>query len=137
MLARGAGVESAILVQSQESERDTRWLLAVAKGSSFVAGVVGWADLSAADIGERLDGLVQAGPLVGIVRWPRDWPMTGSTRLQSRRARGAGRARPRLRRIDPPASRLARSLAARHPALPIMIDHGAKPSIVPISAGLA
>lgn len=130
-LAHGAGVECAILVQSQESERDTRWLLEVALGSSFVAGVVGWVDLAAADIGARLDALVAAGPLVGIRPMTEgcgdDWfdaPEidAGLKALAERGLAFDALIRPRhLASLD--------RVAARHPRLSIMIDHGAKPSI--------
>lgn len=37
-----SGVERAVLVQAEDSERDTRYLLDVADRFPFVAGVVGW-----------------------------------------------------------------------------------------------
>lgn len=130
-LARAAGVTSAILVQSQASERDTRWLLEVAKGSDFIAGVVGWADLTATDIGDRLDALAHAGPLVGTRPMTEgcadDWfdaPAidAGLTALVERGLAFDALIRPRhLASLD--------RLAARHPTLPVMIDHAAKPSI--------
>lgn len=130
-LAGEVGVTSGVLVQSQESERDTRWLLELAKDSSFVAGVVGWTDLAAADVGDRLDVLAHAGPLVGIrpltEGCPDDWfdaPAIDAG-LEALVARGLtfdALIRPRhLASVD--------RLAARHPSLAIMIDHGAKPSI--------
>ena len=130
-LAGTAGVASAILVQSQESARDTRWLLEAAKDSSFAAGVVGWADLAATDIGQRLDALAAAGPLTGIRPMAEgradDWFDTpaldaGLAALVDRGLTFDALVRPRhLAALD--------RLAARHPALPIMIDHGAKPLI--------
>ena len=130
-IARGVGVRAAILVQSQESERDTRWLLEVAKGSNFVAGVVGWADLSAANISERLDALAANGPLVGIRPMTEgcsdDWfdmPAidAGLSALAERGLTFDALIRPRhLASLD--------RLAARHTGLAIMIDHAAKPSI--------
>jgi L-fuconolactonase len=130
-LAQGAGVTSAILVQSQESERDTRWLLEEASCSPFVAGVVGWTDLAAPDVGDRLDLLVDAGPLVGVRPMtegrPDDWfdaPAleAGLSALTERRLTFDALIRPRH------LASLVR-LAARHPGLAIMIDHAAKPSI--------
>lgn len=130
-IARGAGVASTVLVQSQESERDTRWLLEVAEGSSFVAGVVGWADLAAADIGAQLDALGAIGPLVGIRPMTEgcgdDWfdmPAidAGLEALVERGLTFDALIRPRhLASLD--------RLAARHAELAIMIDHAAKPSI--------
>jgi predicted TIM-barrel fold metal-dependent hydrolase len=65
-VAKPLGVTGAILVQSQESARDTRWLLEQGAGARVVAGVVGWADLSTRDIGPQLDALLEAGPLIGL-----------------------------------------------------------------------
>jgi len=130
-LAGDAGVTSAVLVQSQASERDTRWLLEVAKGSSFVAGVVGWTDLAAANVGERLDSLAEDGPLVGIrpltEASPDDWfdaPAidAGLDALVARGLTFDALIRPRhLASLD--------RLAARHPGRASMIDHAAKPAI--------
>jgi L-fuconolactonase len=130
-LAGDAGVTSAVLVQSQASERDTRWLLEVAKGSSFVAGVVGWTDLAAANVCERLDSLAEDGRLVGIrpltEASPDDWfdaPAidAGLEALALRGLTFDALIRPRhLASLN--------RLAARHPRLAIMIDHAAKPSI--------
>ena len=130
-LAGDAGVTSGVLVQSQASERDTRWLLEVAKDSNFVAGVVGWTDLAAANVGEQLDSLAEDGPLVGIRELteasPDDWfdaPAIDAG-LEALVARGLtfdALIRPRhLASVD--------RLAARHPGLAIMIDHAAKPLI--------
>ena len=130
-LAGDAGVTSAILVQSQASERDTRWLIDVAKDSRLVAGVVGWTDLAAANVGERLDTLAGGGPLVGIrpltEQCPDDWfdaPEidAGLDALVARGLTFDALIRPRhLASVN--------RLSARHPRLAIMIDHAAKPSI--------
>lgn len=125
-LARPLGVDRAILVQSQESERDTRWLL-----EQGAAGVVGWADLTTTDVATRLDAQIATGPLVGIRpmvqdRAP-DWyddPAldTGLACLAARNLTLDALIRPRhLAALD--------RLAARHPDLRIVIDHAAKPAI--------
>ena len=58
------GVEQVVLVQSQESEDDTAWLLGETAASPIVAGVVGWIDPAAIDVGVRIARLRSQGPLV-------------------------------------------------------------------------
>ncbi|MFI7550927.1 amidohydrolase family protein [Micromonospora sediminimaris] len=68
-LARAAGVTSTVVVQSIASARETVDLLRVAADDVLVGGVVGWVDLTADDVADRLDRL-RAAPggqrLVGI-----------------------------------------------------------------------
>lgn len=49
------GVEGCIAVQAEQSESETHFLLGLAEENSFIKGVVGWVDLQAPDIEERLD----------------------------------------------------------------------------------
>ncbi|NYH45922.1 L-fuconolactonase [Micromonospora jinlongensis] len=68
-VARAAGVTATVVVQSIASEAETMDLLAVAAGDTLVRGVVGWVDLTADDIAERLGRLLAAPGgerLVGI-----------------------------------------------------------------------
>ncbi|MFI6237693.1 amidohydrolase family protein [Micromonospora sp. NPDC050784] len=68
-LARAAGVTATVVVQSIASADETVELLGVAAEDTLVRGVVGWVDLTADDVPERLDRL-RAAPggerLVGI-----------------------------------------------------------------------
>jgi predicted TIM-barrel fold metal-dependent hydrolase len=68
-LAQSAGVTSTVVVQSIASARETVDLLRVAADDVLVGGVVGWVDLTADDVADRLDRL-RASPggqrLVGI-----------------------------------------------------------------------
>jgi L-fuconolactonase len=130
-LANLRGITGAILVQSQESERDTRWLLEQAAGSALTAAVVGWTDLSAADVDARIDALALAGPLIGVRPMVQDLPGdwfddpaldAGLRHLAGARLTLDALIRPRhLAALD--------RLAGRHPALRIVIDHAAKPAI--------
>lgn len=67
--ARAAGVAATVLVQTITVPEETPELLELAAGSELVAGVVGWVDLTAPDVADRLAEL-RAGPggeyLVGI-----------------------------------------------------------------------
>ncbi|WP_410821085.1 amidohydrolase family protein [Micromonospora sp. 050-3] len=67
--ARAAGVTATVVVQSIASDTETVDLLRVADEDTLVRGVVGWVDLTADDVPERLDGLRAARGgerLVGI-----------------------------------------------------------------------
>ncbi|MEV4711240.1 amidohydrolase family protein [Micromonospora sp. NPDC049374] len=68
-LARATGVTSTVVVQSIASARETVDLLRVAADDILVGGVVGWVDLTADDVADRLDRL-RAAPggqrLVGV-----------------------------------------------------------------------
>lgn len=129
--ARPLGVTGAILVQSQDGPRDTAWLLGQAAHAPWVAGVVGWADLTAGDIGAQLDALVAAGPLVGVrpmvqdlgADWFDDPAIEpGLTCLPAANLTLDALIRPRhLPALE--------RLAARHQTLRIVIDHAAKPAI--------
>src|SRR5207302_1838407 len=63
------GVGRPVLVQTISSLGETREFLATAAANEFIAGVVGWVDLTAPDLAEQLAAL-RAGPggakLVGI-----------------------------------------------------------------------
>src|SRR5262245_692918 len=62
LTAAARGVDATIVVQTVCVPEETRELLALAGG--FVAGVVGWVDLTAADVTAALAAL--HGPLVGV-----------------------------------------------------------------------
>ncbi|WP_353195436.1 amidohydrolase family protein [Parapedobacter defluvii] len=48
------GVSGCIAVQADQSEEETLFLLNLAEQAPFIRGVVGWVDLQAADVDERL-----------------------------------------------------------------------------------
>lgn len=133
----GLPIERVILVQTQEDEVDTEWLLSLAHDDRRVGGVVGWIDLRADDARERLIGLMKAGPLVGV----RPMVQDQEDDWYDDPARDAGFAalaelglvldalvRPRH------LASLAR-LAERHPTLAIVINHAAKPAGGIVSTG--
>ncbi|MEG3164371.1 amidohydrolase family protein [Sphingomonas sp. PB2P19] len=125
----GSGVRQVLLIQSEPSEADTRWLLQMA-GDPIVAGVVGWTDLAAADAPARIDSLAAAGPLVGIRPMVQDladeWYDDVALDVAFAHLAHRGLVLDALVRPRHLAS-LAR-LAARHPGLSIVIDHAAKPA---------
>lgn len=56
-LAAAAGVSATVVVQTVSQPGETPELLALAGSGGLIAGVVGWADLAAADAGDQLAGL--------------------------------------------------------------------------------
>jgi L-fuconolactonase len=61
-----SGVDGCIAVQADQSEKETLFLLELAAKSSFVRGVVGWVDLCAPNIAERLEFLSDYDQLCGF-----------------------------------------------------------------------
>ena len=56
--AQANGVGASVVVQAVADVSETEELLDLAEATPEVAGVVGWVDLAAADVGERLDRLL-------------------------------------------------------------------------------
>jgi L-fuconolactonase len=74
------GVDRTVLVQTRSSLDETRDFLSVAERTDFVAGVVGWVDLTAPDVAATLREL-RAGPggrwLAGVRHQVHDEPDAG------------------------------------------------------------
>jgi len=132
------GVDRTILVQTRSSLGETRELLATAAQHDFIAGVVGWVDLTAPDVAQQLASL-RAGPggakLVGIRHQVHDeadpqWLGRADVRRGLSAVGVAGLAYDILVRTrELPAARAAvRDL----PGIRFVIDHIAKP---PIASG--
>lgn len=130
-----AGVEATIVVQTRSSLDESRELLAVAGGSSFVRGVIGWVDLANPGVADVL-GELRSGPggerLVGIRHQVHDepdpaWLVRPDVRRGIRAVGAAGLAYDLLVRARelPAALALARSL----PDVRFVVDHLAKPLI--------
>ena len=129
------GVDRTVLVQTIASLDETREFLATAAASDFVAGVVGWVDLSDPNVGKMLSHL-RAGPggnrLVGIRHQVHDeadekWLLRDDVQRGLRAVGDADLAYDLLVRTrELPA---AREAARRLPELRFVIDHIAKPRI--------
>lgn len=52
---RANGMDATVAVQADQSEEETQFLLDLAARHSFIAGVIGWVDLRAPKLGERLE----------------------------------------------------------------------------------
>ena len=131
---KAAGVAATILVQAASTEAETRFLLGIAQSTPFVAGIVGWVDMEAPNVHERLAALVEAGggylkgirPMIQDIADPR-WVL--SPRLD--------RAFDALETLDLRFDALVRPVhlepllrrLEQRPNLKVVIDHAAKPDI--------
>ena len=130
-----AGVDRTILVQTLSSPAETGEFLATAAATPFIAGVVGWVDLTEAGAAASIERL-RAGPggdrLVGIRHQVHDepdpaWLLRPDVRRGLAAVAAAGLAYDLLVRVrEMPA---ALTVARERPDLRVVIDHLAKPPI--------
>jgi L-fuconolactonase len=130
-VALAHGVHATALVQSQEDDRDTDWLLEVAADDDIVSGVVGWTDLAAPEAPLRIADLARKPKLVGlrpmVQHREADWYDDPALVAGYRAMAIHGLRLDALVRVQHLAA-LGR-LAASYPELRIVIDHAAKPVI--------
>lgn len=131
-LAQAAGVTGSVLVQSQESDADTDFLLRIANESDLVKVVVGWVDLASDAAVLRIKNLALHPKMRGLRPMLQGLPEDSWILNQ---------------KIEPAIAEMLqcnfsldalvhvrhlpylRIFARRHPKLAIVIDHAAKPAI--------
>ena len=128
------GVGSAVLVQAEDSVRDTELMLDAARGHAWVAGVVGWVQLDDPAVAEQQLDRWQAAPrFCGVRHLVHDDPRDDFLRLPNVRASLRGLAERGLPFDVPDAwpRNLAATadLAAALPELRIVVDHLGKPPL--------
>jgi L-fuconolactonase len=128
----GCDISSAVLVQAEDSERDTAAMLAVADAHPWVAGVVGWVDLEQPERAEQQLDRWQGHPaFCGVRSLVHDDPRDDLLELPTVRRTLAVLAERGLPFDVPDAwPRLLSDvgdLAAALPDLRIVVDHLAKP----------
>ncbi len=132
LLFNAAGIDGIVLVQAAATEAETRFLLSLADADPLVRGVVGWIDMMAPDAPDRLAALAQHPLLRGIRPMWQDiaedaWMLRPEQDAAYRAVVELGLAFDALARVRHLAH-LPR-LIERHPDLPVVIDHAAKPEI--------
>lgn len=128
-----AGIDGTVLVQAAPTEAETwRLLTLAADPASRVRAVVGWTDLAAPDAPLRIRRLAQAPLLKGLRPMLQDLPDTQWI-LDTRLEPAIGTMTELGLRLDllikAQQIETALTFAQRHPELPMVIDHAAKPDI--------
>ncbi|OLP62005.1 amidohydrolase [Xaviernesmea oryzae] len=129
---KAAGVDGTVVVQSLPKGEDTRFLLDLAERHDFILGVVGWVDLKGAQAATEIADLAREPKLKGLRPMLQDLPEDGwidDPALDPAVAAmiEAGLSFDAL--VLPRHLPALTAFAQRHPRLPIVIDHGAKPVI--------
>lgn len=125
------GVDGSIVVQVDQSEEETHFLLELAERDVRVAGVVGWVDLRAAGVEERLQIFTQSKKLCGFRHIAEveadDFLVDRDFTRGISRLHASGFAYDIL--IYPWQLPAAIELASRFPEQRFVVDHMAKPLI--------
>ena len=135
-LLRQAGIDGSVVVQTRSSEDETRELLKLAGAGDVIVGVVGWVDLTAEDVDERLGALLAAPGghrLVGIRHQAHDeadpaWLDREDVHRGVAAVGAAGLAYDLLVRTRELAA--AMRLVHAQPGVRFVVDHAAKPPLV-------
>jgi L-fuconolactonase len=132
-VAAPCGVSRGILVQAAPTAAETAFLLDQAgPHRDSIAGVVGWVDLEATDAPARIEALASNTLLLGVRPMLQDIPDPAwilEDRLSSALAAIAQTGLTFDALVRPVHLPHILELSRRHPALRIVIDHGAKPDI--------
>ncbi|WP_299843191.1 amidohydrolase family protein [uncultured Paracoccus sp.] len=129
-LIEAAGIDQTVLVQATPTVAETEFLLQIAARTPFVAGVVGWVELTAPDAVATIERL-QADPALKGLRpmlqgiEDTDWILQAAAEPALRHMAATGLCFDAL--VQPRHLEAIARIATRHPDLRIVIDHMAKP----------
>jgi L-fuconolactonase len=131
-LLEPAGVERTILVQAQHNLEESRWVLGLGERHDFLAGVVGWVDVTSEACEDQLAELQSHPRFVGVRHITHDEP-DDDWIIRDDVLRGLGVLEKHGVPFDllfrPQHLRHVPTLARKLPDLPMVIDHLAKPPI--------
>lgn len=130
-LLKAGGLDGCVAVQADQSESETRFLLDLAAGYDFIKCVVGWVDLTADNIGDRLAYWKEERKLVGFRHILQSEP---AEKMQEKNFRnGIAKLESNGFTYDiliyPRHLDAATDLVDSFPHQPFVIDHLAKPDI--------
>jgi len=131
-LLKQHGVGATVLVQSMPNEADTRFMLGLADRHEFIAAVVGWVDLKASAAPARIAALAAHSRLRGLRPMLQDLDDDGWIDDPALEPAVDAMLRHGLRLdalVLPRHLQPLLAFARRHPTLPIVIDHLAKPAM--------
>src|SRR6266404_6729486 len=131
-ILKRCGVEKTILVQASNSLEETRWLLSLSDQYPFIAGVVGWVDLSGREVGHQLNEFIAHPKFKGVRHLVESEPaddllsqenvLAGLCRLAA-----SGVSYDLL--VHTRHLKHVRTVAESCPELSLVVDHMAKPPI--------
>lgn len=127
------GVTAGVLVQATPTVAETRYALDLAgRAPDHILGVVGWAELEAAGAAAEVERLAADRRVVAVRPWLQaipdpDWILSVQVAPALAALAASGLRYEAL--IRPVHLSRIRALTERHPELPVIIDHGAKPDI--------
>jgi L-fuconolactonase len=131
-LMKAAGVTRTVAVQAATTIAETHYLLEIADATPWVAGVVGWIDLTASDAANRLGDLAQHAKFRGVRPMIQDiedpeWMLDPVLDPALRALCEAELCFDAL--VLPHHLKSLLVLLNRYPDLRVVIDHAAKPRI--------
>lgn len=127
-----AGIDACVFVQTQHNIEETKWALSLAEKHPFIAGIVGWVDLTSPDCEEQLLEFKKSPKFAGVRHVVHDEPDADFI-VRPEVLRGLAI----LEKHDVAFDLLfyvehlphAVTLAEKFPRLRMVIDHLAKPHI--------
>jgi len=130
---QACGVTGVVAVQARSDAQETDFLLQLAERHAHILGVVGWADLAAADLDERLDRWSAHAAFKGLRHILQDEPQLDQLLDASAFNRGVQRLQQRRLVYDVlvfdrqlPA---VQAFCRRHDAHWLVLDHVGKPAV--------
>ena len=131
-LLQTAGVNKTVIVQATDTVAETDFILEIAGKTDWVAGVVGWVDLSAEDAIETIDKLGCNPALKGLRPMLQNvedtnWILQDKVQPALVHMGEVGLCFDAL--IQPRHLAAIHKVAMRHPDLKIVVDHVAKPAM--------
>lgn len=131
-LIKEAGIDGVVAVQADQSENETHFLLDLMGKHDYIRGVVGWIDLRAENLEDRLDYFSQFKGLKGFRHIVQAEPQDDFL-LRDDFCRGIAKLKKYNYTYDiliyPKHVRHAVKFARRFPDQPFVVDHIAKPFI--------
>jgi len=131
-LLKMAGIGGTVLVQADATARETDFILEIADITPSVLGVVGWIDFTARDAVAQVEcragqrKLCGLRPMLEFIADP-DWILQPAFEPVLQTMVQQGLSFDAL--VHPPHLPTLETLVRRHPDLPVVIDHGAKPKL--------